>query len=139
MKTPRSKGLIQYGISFGISLLMSALFVCSRMDLQNPGAAALVDWYRTLCDAFTIPGFLFLSIALMLTLSGEGALDGVTYVLLYAGRMLIPGAARKKLRYWDYVEGKKEKRPKGFGFLYVVGLSNMAAAVAFWALFYTVY
>ena len=139
MKTPRSKGLIKYGISFGIGITLAFLYVIGHADLSNTSATAQIDWYRILCDAFAIPGFLFLCLGLMMTLTGQGALDGFSYVLVYAGRMLLPGAAKKKLSYWDFVEEKRQKRHKGYGFLYVTGLVCMGAALIFLYLFNCLY
>ena len=139
MRSPRSKVLIKYGISLSISLILAFVFVCTRVDFQNPSATAVVDWYLILCDAFTIPGLLFLMLGCMMSLSSQGALDGVTYVLKNAVRMLIPGAALKMERYYDYVEHKRANRAKGFGFLYVTGLVCMAFSLVFMFLFYSIY
>ncbi len=139
MRTPLSKALIKYGISLGISLLLAFVFVYTRVDFKNPSATSAVDWYLILCDAFTIPGLLFLMLGCMMTLSSQGALDGVTYVLKNAIRMLIPGAALKAERYYEYVEHKRANRAKGFGFLYITGLVCMAFSLVFMILFYSIY
>ena len=139
MRSSLSKTLIKYGISMGISLILILVFVCSRVDVANPSATAAVDWYLILCDAFTIPGLLFLMLGCMMTLSSQGALDGVTYVLTNAVRMLIPGMGHKMERYYEYVEHKRANRAKGFGFLYVTGLICMAFSLIFMALFYSIY
>ena len=139
MRSPLSKAMTKYGISFFVSLLLAFVFVYTRVDFKNPSATAAVDWYLILCDAFTIPGLLFLMLGCMMTLSSQGALDGVTYVLKNAVRMLIPGAALKMERYYDYVEHKRANRAKGFGFLYVTGLVCMALALIFMLLFYSIY
>lgn len=139
MRTPLSKALIKYGISIGISFFLAFIFVYTRTDLRNPGATALVDWYLILCDAFTIPGLLFLMLGCMMSLSSEGALDGVTYVLKNAVKMLIPGMALKMEKYYDYVSHKRANRAKGFGFLYVTGLVCMVFAAVFMFLFYSLY
>jgi hypothetical protein len=139
VKSPLSKTLTKYGISFGISFLLAFVFVYSRTDFRNPGATALVDWYLILCDAFTIPGLLFLMLGCMMSLSSQGALDGVTYVLKNAVKMLIPGMALKMERYYEYVSYKRANRAKGFGFLYITGLICMGFAMIFMLLFYSLY
>ena len=139
MRTPLSKALIKYGISLGISFVLAFFFVYMRVDFANPAATEPADWYLILCDAFTIPGLLFLMLGCMMTLSSQGALDGVTYVLKNAVRMLIPGAALKMERYYEYVEYKRANRAKGYGFLYVTGLVCMGFALIFMVLFYSIY
>ena len=139
MRSPLSKALTKYGICISISLALAFVFVYTRVDFQNPSATAIVDWYLILCDAFTIPGLLFLMLGCMMTLSSQGALDGVTYVMKNAVKMLIPGAALKMERYYDYVEHKRANRAKGFGFLYVTGLICMGFSLIFMLLFYSIY
>jgi len=139
VRTPLSKALIKYGISMGISLVLAFAFVYMRVDFTNPSATEQVDLYLILCDAFTIPGLLFLMLGCMMTLSSQGALDGVTYVLKNAVRMLIPGMALKMERYYEYVEYKRANRAKGYGFLYVTGLVCMGFALIFMILFYSLY
>ena len=139
MRSTLSKALTKYGISFGISLLLVFVFVYTRVDFSNPSDTPAVDWYLLLCDAFTIPGLLFLMLGCMMTLSTQGALDGVTYVMKNAVKMLLPGAALKMERYYEYVEYKRANRAKGYGFLYVTGLVCMAFAVIFMVLFYSIY
>lgn len=139
MKTPLSKALIKYGISFGISFLLVYVFVAARVDFHNLSGTAAVDWYLILCDAFTIPGLIFLMLGCLMSLSSGGALDGVSYVLRNAFKMLIPGGALKMERYYEYKERKRANRAKGYGFLYITGLVCMALALIFMFLFYRVY
>lgn len=139
MRSSLSKTLIKYGISFGISFLLAFIFVNARVDFHDLAATATIDWYRILCDAFTIPGLLFLMLGCMMSLSCQGALDGVTYVLKNAFKMLIPGMGLKMERYYEYVEHKRANRAKGFGFLYITGLVCMAVSLIFMYLFYRLY
>ena len=139
MRSPLSKALTKYGISFGISLLLVYVFVAARVDFHNLSATAAVDWYLILCDAFTIPGLIFLMLGCLMSLSSGGALDGVSYVLRNAFKMLIPGGALKMECYYEYKERKRANRAKGYGFLYITGLVCMALALIFMFLFYRVY
>ena len=139
MRSPLSKALIKYGISFGISFLLVYVFIAARVDLHNLSGTAAVDWYLILCDAFTIPGLIFLMLGCLMSLSSGGALDGVSYVLQNAFKMLIPGGALKMERYYEYKERKRANRAKGYGFLYITGLVCMALALIFMFLFYRVY
>ena len=132
------KNVLKFGISFAIALSVSYLFVSLRVDLNHPEATPLLDWYRILCDAFTIPGLTFLMLGCLVSLSNQGALDGVGYAATVAFRMLIGQGARME-RYREYLDRRRENRLKGYGFLYIVGAVFMAAAGVFMALFYSLY
>ena len=133
------KNLKKYGISSAIALLLAYAFVAMRVDFKNPGETTLIDWYRILCDGFTVPGLLFLMCGCFMSLSNQGAMDGLGYVTVNAFKMLIPGAATKMERYKEYLERRRANRLKGYGFLYVVGAVCMAIALIFMALFYSLY
>ncbi len=122
-----------------LGLLLVYVFVAFRVDFSDLSGVTLLDWYRMLCDAFTIPGLLMLMFALLLTISNEGALDGLGYVAVNGLKMLIPGAATKMERYLEYVERRRKNRAKGYGFLYVVGAVFLTIAAVFLLLFYTLY
>lgn len=131
---------IKYGISAALTLLLAYAFVSFRVEaLSDLARLSDVELYRILCDAFTVPGLLFLMAGLLMTISNAGALDGVGYVVGNAVKMLIPGRAAKMERYKEYLDRKRENRPKGYGFLYVVGGAAMAVALVFLFLFYQVY
>ena len=132
--------IVKYGISAGLALLLAYAFVSFRVEeLSDLARLSEVELYRILCDAFTVPGLLFLMAGLLMTVSNAGALDGVGYVVSNAVKMLIPGKAAKMERYKEYLDRKRENRPKGYGFLYVVGGATMAVAMVFLLLFYQVY
>ena len=132
--------VIKYGISAALTLLLAYAFVSFRVEaLSDLARLSDVELYRILCDAFTVPGLRFLMAGLLMTISNAGALDGVGYVVGNAVKMLIPGRAAKMERYKEYLDRKRENRPKGYGFLYVVGGAAMAVALVFLFLFYQVY
>ena len=139
MSKALAKNLKKYGISSAIALLIAYAFVAMRVDFKNPEATALIDWYRILCDGFTVPGLLFLMCGCFMSLSNQGAMDGLGYVTVNAFKMLIPGAATKMERYKEYLERRRANRIKGYGFLYVVGAVCMAISGVFMALFYSLY
>lgn len=97
-----------------------------------------VEQYRVLCDAFTIPGAMMVLLALMMSLNYLGALDTLAYLLSYLPRMLAPGAFGEPEQLLDFVENRREKRRKGYGFLYIVGFIFLAIAVVYLYLFYSV-
>ena len=83
---------------------------------------------------------LFLMLGLLMSISKQGALDGVTYVVSYGLKMLIPGHHDKQEKFIDYVQRKREKnKGKSFGFLYLTGAIYMGIAIVFLILFYNLY
>ena len=126
--------LINCGIATFIGGLLSYFYV----SVREFGAQPLMEQYRILCDAFTIPGMLYILFALLMTISNEGALDGVGFCVKQALRMLTPkGLGGEK--YDEYVERRRKNCVKGYGFLYIVGAIFMAVSGVFMALFYSLY
>ena len=139
MSSTLKKNLIKYGITTAASLGLAFFYVYARVDFSNPDAIALMEWYRILCDAFTIPGLILLMFGCLMSLSNAGAMDGLGYVVVNGLKMLIPGGALKMERYKEYLERRRENRVKGYGFLYLVGAACMAVSLIFMALFYGIY
>ena len=139
MNSGLSKNLLKYGITSGIALLLAYLFVDFRVDFSDLSGITRLDWYRYLCDAFTIPGLVLVMLGCLMSLSNQGALDGVGYIASVGIKMLIPGAALNMEKYAEYKERRRENRTKGYGFLYVVGFAFLALALLFMALFYSIY
>ena len=140
MKNPRTAKILKYAISFGVSLILLAVYFFIRVKPADLAGTPAVTLYLNLCDGCTIPGVLFLMLGLLVTLSNEGALDGLGYVASFALRKLVPGmGGAEDETYADYLERKRENRVKGYGFLYVTGLVFLALAGIFMALFYSVY
>lgn len=135
MSDKLKSNLLKYGITLLVCLAMGGFYAWDRDLLNLP----LVDQYRILCDAFTVPGILCILSGALLWVANEGALDGIGYVLSYAIHALLPGSEHKGERYSDYKERKHGKQASGYGFLFVVGLALMAVALVFYALYYSVY
>lgn len=124
-------------LSYGVGLAASVAIAVAYALGQDLGSLFQADRYRVLSDSFAVPGMLGIFIALLLTLSGQGALDGVGYCLSRAVHMLsFRGTERET--YKDYLERHQAKRPRGFGFLYCTGLTCLAVAGIFLALFHNV-
>lgn len=132
--------LLKYGITGAVALAMSVSYVLLRDD-GRPGfwAWPMVDKCLVLCDAFTIPGIVLLGVWCLVWIGSQGGLDGVSFIVKYAARKLIPGNRGKQERYADYVQRKRANRAGGYGFLFVVGAIFLAAALVFMALFYGYY
>lgn len=126
--------LIKSGLALTLGLGVSVIYISSRgyADLE------LVEQYRTLCDGFTIPGLMMILVGLLFWLGNLGAFDAFGYLFRYVIRSFAPGAI-KIGRYLDYIEERREKRLKGYGFLFIAGGILMAVAIVFLVLFYTVY
>lgn len=127
--------LAKYGGSAAFVALMAWLYI----NLRDFDGAKLVDQYRMLSDAFTVPGILLLMFGCLIWISNLGALDGLAYAVSFAIRSLIPGARYKDEKYADYVERHREKRLKGYGFLFISGGVTMVVAIVFMILFYNLY
>ena len=139
MSASLKKNLIKYGVTSILSLALAFLYIYMRVDFSNPGATELVEWYRIVCDGFTIPGLILLMFGCLMSLSNAGAMDGLGYVVVNGFKMLIPGAAIKMERYKEYLERRRANRVRGYGFLYVVGAACMAVALVCMVLFYGIY
>lgn len=127
-------GSLKYGVTVGICALFTALYVFGK----EPKTLGVQELMRVLCDGFTLPGILCLCGGGIVAVSNEGALDGIGYAVRYAVKMLIPGMGSRQKRYADFVAERREKRVRGYGFLFVVGLIWMALAALFLVLFYHV-
>ena len=127
--------LLKYGITGVVCIAVAALY-CGLRDFSQ---LDLVNKYRTLCDAFTIPGLVSICVGILLWASNDGAFYGLGYCLNVAWKALLPGGRYKMERYYDYVTRKREKQVTGFGFLFVGGGVCMAVALVCMALFYRIY
>lgn len=133
-KSLRTK-IVKYAIASIACLLVAYGYAASR----NFSEQILVEQYRILCDAFTIPGAMMVLLGMLIGLGNLGALDSVAYLLSYLVRIFAPAAFDPVDSYLDFVESRREKRVKGYGFLYVVGGISLAIAIVFLILFYSLY
>lgn len=128
--------LIKYGLSAAVTLGLAGWYIGAR----DFAGAELVDKYCMLCDAFSIPGIVLVMLGCMLWVSNEGVMHGVTWVLGFSWRALIPGKRKNVERYYDYVQRKRAKgKVTGYGFLFVVGGISLGIALVFMILFYRLY
>ena len=132
MSEKGKSNLLKYGITIAACIIMSLFYIILRDFPQQE----LAEKYRILCDAFTVPGVLVILSGALIAVTNEGALDGITYACGTAFKALLPGGRLKTEKYYDYVQRKKEKRVKGYGFLFVVGGAWMVLALVFMILFY---
>lgn len=132
MSEERKAKLLKYGICIAACTALSLFYIFVRDFPQQE----LAQKYRILCDAFTVPGLLALLVGGLLAVVNEGALDGIGYACGTAFKALLPGGRLRTEKYYDYVQRKRAKRIKGYGFLFVVGGIWMAVALVFMVLFY---
>lgn len=139
MKNQLQKKWVPYVIAFVIGLLMA----CAVLEIRDYSAAASeVERLRILSDAMTVPGLLLILFGALVWVTGEGVLNGLTFVLRGVIRRLIPGARNNeedKEGYYEYVMRKRaKKRVRILPFL-VVGACYMLVAIYFIARFYQVF
>lgn len=128
--------LLRYGIGLGVCLAYAAYHCLSR----DMGAMAPVDIYRTVSDAFTVPGLVCIFAGLLIWLSNEGAFHGISYVLKRAAQALIfLGRRGSAESYGEYLENHRKNPLKGYSFLFLVGVVCMVVAAVFMALYYQAY
>ncbi len=128
--------LVKYGCCAIFVAVAAGLYIAPRDFVGS----ALVDQFLILCDAFTIPGILLLMVGFLVWVSNEGALDGVTYAVRFAVFSLIPGRRLERdEKYSEYVERRRGKKVRGYGFLFVSGAVTLAISLVFMALFYALY
>ena len=129
--------LAKYGITSVIALAMIWVYCSSRDLFQQP----IMERWRILCDAFTIPGLCYVMTGFLLMIANEGFFDMLSYACSKAVGVFLPGRGFSDdgETYYDYVQRKRENRRMGFGFLFVVGCILMAFALLFLMLFYRLY
>lgn len=119
--------LLKYGIGILIGLLTVAAYLGNNpLDGQNT-----MQTYRILSDAFAVPGLLAILGGALMWVSANGALDGISYVLKYVVTRFNPFKRDPVGSYRDYVAEKDQKRTKGYGFLFLIGLLFLAVSVVF--------
>ena len=124
--------IIKYSVLSAIGLLMAYIV------LNNYGffeTADLAYRYRILCDAFTIPGVIFIMCGALVWISQQGMFDSMSYAL----KMIKDQFSREHdhVKHGDYVLEKQENRKNGgFGFLIITGSVFVAISLVFFALFY---
>ncbi len=114
---------------------MSYLYI----SLREFGTAELIDRYRMLCDAFSLPGMVFLLLGCLMILMNKGALNATGYLVINAAKTLIPVGERKYENYQTYLKRQEEKPKKKFVFFFMTGGVFMLISLVFLALFYSLY
>jgi len=126
-----------YIISFTIGFFLVFLVIFSNDFLSLD----LADKFRVLTDAFTIPGFLFLGVGVLMLISSTGTYDGLMHVLDHLKRSLLPflhyGSEEKS--FYEFKKEREEKRKEkieGRNFILKTGIIFILISLVFLALFY---
>ncbi len=140
MRDSQKGKLVPYVICTVFVIAMAALYIGLREFAHQP----LVEKYRMLCDAFTIPGMLLVLLGCLVWASDIGGFYGIGYVFNYASRsilqFIVPNSLSEVENYFDYVQRKKaEGHITGYGFLFITGGISLIIAVIFLVLFYQIY
>lgn len=115
---------------------------CVITNYEYGAAATDAERYKILADAFAIPGIILILLGVLVFLSNEGAMDGVSFLMSGLLKRLMPiGRWREERyeKYGDYIERKRANRATGYGFIFAVGGAFTAVAIVFVILFYQVY
>ena len=139
MAEEKNRWYVKYIICF---LVGAALCV---FVLVNRNVVAITDkkeLFKTLCDAFTVPGVILILFGVLLLIANAGAFDGVSYGIRRAISALIPVYRGKVEKYAEYKEKKEQKREKdkdfSCKFMFFVGLGFFVVSLVFLALYYSV-
>jgi len=133
MSESRRSLIMRYSVTTAIGLFLVFSYA-SSFDLAE---LTLVEKYHVLCDAFSLPGILLILLGLLIKMNNVGALDTMAFGLSYLVHMFIPGGIDRMDSYLDFVEARREKRVKGYGFLFVVGFVLFGIAVIFLLLYFS--
>lgn len=123
---------LKYAISGSVCLALAAWYCLSRGFSQ----LTLAEKYRTLCDAFTVPGIVCLCVGVLIWVAGDGIFHGLGYCLSVTRRALFPTGRREQETYYDYVQRRRQKNRPACGFLLITGSVCMLIAVTFLAAYY---
>ncbi len=133
MKKSRATKLLKPVIGLAAGLVFAIMY----LYFKNLGGQPLVEQYRILCDAFTLPGTFMIAIGLMILMGNLGALDALGFIFHFLWHTFIP-ATGPGMHYYDYIMERREHRLHGYGFLFVSGGILTAVGIVFLILFYQV-
>lgn len=133
------KNVLKYTICAAVGIAFVWFILLMRNIFEM---AEKKDVFRTLCDAFAVPGVMFMLFGVLLILAREGSFDGIGYGLRRAVEMLIPTRRGEYEKYADYKAKKDEKhkldKQSGVAFMFIVGGAFFLVSLIFLALYYYV-
>ena len=136
MKQETKAALRNYGICFGIEVLIAFLVIWSKGFFAHSTAVNL----QILADAFFVSGILMTLFAGMMYVSGEGALIGIGFVLRNVVLAFIPMGRERHERYVDYRARKLSKAKKHNNrYILVTGLIFLFIGIVFTVIWYAAF
>lgn len=132
------KTIVRYAASIVIALAIVALMLYAQGLVKG---TSLEDVYLLLANAFTVPGLIYVLLAALFWVAGEGTFDMLSYGASKAAHLFIPFLYKGKTEaFYDYKVRKAEERAQkpGFSHILFVGLALLVLAGIFIALFYSV-
>lgn len=126
----RNFWFVKYIITFLVCSGLAVIVLLSNNISQITDKKTL---YKTLCDAFCVPGVLCFLFSALLAVSREGVFDGISYALKHAFLMLIPAGRKKEEKYADYKAAKEAGREKktSIVFLLIIGGAFFVLSLVF--------
>ncbi len=128
--------LIRYGVCAVIAtaLLFLILVTNGYWGLTEPQ-----ERLRVLCDAFSLPGLLLVLSSGLILAANAGTFNGLLYGLKVGIEIVLPFLPHKYVKYRDFVEKRKGKRIKGYGFICYTGLVFLAVGIVLLIIFHVQY
>lgn len=117
--------VLPYIITFIVGAAIFVAVICG-MGIWN--AATTQVTLQILCDAFFTAGAVIFGVGLLVFCSNGGAYYMLSYAIVKLVDLFRRGAKGKYKDFYEYAEKKKEKQ-HSFGFMLIVGLVFLAAAV----------
>ncbi len=119
-----------------IASAVGLLFVWYYLSSRWTEDLSTLDQLRVVCDAFTLPGIFMILFAMLCSINYSGGLDTLAYLMTFIPRIFAPAAFGEPQHLLDFVEERRSKRKKGYGFLYVVGSIFLVIALVLLALYF---
>ena len=116
----------KYGICFGVASLIAFIVFWIRGFFTDRISVNI----QILSDGFYIAGMIFLFIAGMMYISGEGGFIGIGYIFKSVIQIFVPMGRMNHERYADYRERKLEgKKKSGDRCILITGLVFFAVGL----------
>lgn len=129
----QSKTWVKY-LSTAIALLIVSLIICLSKDLFSKTEPTEV--FRILCDAFSVPGIVYVCFGLLSICNQQGTFDGLGYTLKSWMRVTKnyrndESAPKSYAEYKDSINGK---RKISWNFI-IVGLAFVGIGIVFYLIY----
>jgi hypothetical protein len=134
MKEEKRALLIKYIVCFSVASLITFIV----FTLQGSFTDRIGVNIQILSDSFFVSGILFLFIAGMMFVSGEGALIGISFVLRNIAQAFVPMGRKNHEFYKDYRARKlaEKKQSANDHAILVTGLVFLIISVVFTLIWY---